>query len=237
MSYIGDRRENFNEYDDRNTRNPSTTRGSNQTNETPSLYHKHQENVANQRFHRSNEGIPAISVEDFRLLRECNRESFWKRCLPLSAACVVGMFYVAGRQNMKPKVWHIISGTFFGWFLGKFSYRGVCEDRLINSNSDSPFVTAMRRRRGIIRDDITMDKHITGGDDMMTTDQTRTDSSYWDQPTNDIQGYGAHEFADYNKDEDRKGDDVSKSYTTYDDLRAQNRAAAMKSNNLRPYSA
>jgi hypothetical protein len=30
--------------------------------------------------HGSNEGIPAISPDDFLILRDCNRESFYYRC-------------------------------------------------------------------------------------------------------------------------------------------------------------
>lgn len=36
-----------------------------------------------------------------------------------------------------------------GYFVGKVSYRGTCETKLINSRSNSPFVNAIRKKRGL----------------------------------------------------------------------------------------
>ena len=182
------------------------------------LYQKHKENAANRRFQGSAEGIPSISQEDFRLLRECNKESFWYRCLPLSVGICAVMFYLANQRNMRPKTWHILSGTFGGWFVGKLSYRRVCENRLINSDSHSPFVTAMRRRRGIYKDD--------GLDTGMASEAPPEPTNpYWEQQSkNEAFGYGAQEFADFKDDENRNKDEEM-SFTTYDDLRAKNRAS------------
>ncbi|CAG2175719.1 unnamed protein product [Oppiella nova] len=228
MSYLRDKNDNnfVNEFDDNTTKTSqlSPNYPQNDTN----LYNRYKENAANDRLKRSSEGIPAISAEDFRMLRECNRESFWMRCLPLSVGICSLMFYLAHKKSVKPKVVHILSGTFGGWFLGKLSYRRTCEDRLIHSPSQSPFVTAMRRRRGIVRDDT-----------VLTTDGQPADQSsdlFWDQPSKDEFGYGAHEFADY-KDNDLsggKGQGETKTYTTYDDLRAHNRANSHKP---KPFSA
>jgi len=213
MSYMRDRDENLNHFED-HTKNNSRNYGQNESN----LYRRHVENVANERFHRSAEGIPAISVDDFSVLRECNRESFWYRCLPLSVAICGLMFYWAKQKNIKPRAVHLLSGTFGGWFLGKISYRRTCEERLIHSGSHSPFVTAMRRRRGLPTDETVM----------TTSDDQSTD---WEQQSKEMFGYGSHEFAEY-KDEEREprdGErDETNAYTTYDDLRAKNRASSLK---------
>lgn len=212
-----DNNENLNEYEDQKANNYSQK----ETN----LYQKYKENQTaiegKRRFESAAEGVPAISQEDFRLLRECNKESFWYRCVPLSTGICALMFYLARQKNMRPKTLHILSGTFAGWFVGKLSYRRTCEDRLINSNSNSPFVNAMRRRRGVYREDLNSDQTLVSDVPPEATDP------YWEQqPREENYGFGTQEFGDYRED-DRHKDEIqdTKPFTSYEDLRAKNRSA------------
>ena len=209
--------ESLNEYGD----DKPTNYSQNETN----LYQKYKDNQTTiegkRRFQGAAEGVPAISQEDFRLLRECNKESFWYRCFPLSAGICALMFYLAKQKNMRPKTLHILSGTFAGWFVGKLSYRRICEERLINSNSNSPFVNAMRRRKGVYREEFHSDTTLVSDAPPEATDP------YWEQQSKeDNFGYGAHEFGDYREDDKLKDElEDAKPFTSYDDLRAKNRAA------------
>jgi hypothetical protein len=69
--------------------------------------------------------------------------------LPLSVGTCAVMYFIAKQRNTRPAIWHYMSGIFGGWFFGKLSYRRTCEDRLVRSKSTSPFVKAIRRRRGL----------------------------------------------------------------------------------------
>ena len=216
MTYPKGREESLNEFEDHKA--PTFSQND------PNLYQKYKENSAHQRFQRSAEGVPAISVEDFKLLRDCNKESFYYRCLPLSAGIVALMYFIGNQKNMRPKAWHVLSGAFGGWFFGKLSYRSICQDRLVNSKSNSPFVIAMRRRRGIVTpEDYQPDSSMTSDAPPEATDP------YWEQKSKtDAFGYayGSNDYSeDFGEGDKRQKDEDLKSFTTYDDLRSKNRAS------------
>ena len=75
--------------------------------------------------------------------------SFFKKGLPISAALCSGIVYMARTSLWKPRFYHYFGAIFLGYFGGKFSYRSTCEEKLINSKSNSPFVNAIRKRRGL----------------------------------------------------------------------------------------
>lgn len=111
------------------------------------------------------QGIPAISPEDMQILRECGRESLYFRCLPLTAALCGGLVFAARtRPNFQPKWLHYMGATFLGYFVGKVSYRGTCETKLINSRSNSPFVNAIRKKRGLYVEEFNSDGTGPAGD-------------------------------------------------------------------------
>lgn len=76
--------------------------------------------------------------EQLRVLKECNIESFYQRCLPIGVGLGVGTYFAIQRGLMKssarfgafPKV--ALAGT-LGYFIGKFSYRQKVINQLINS--------------------------------------------------------------------------------------------------------
>ncbi|XP_075678244.1 OCIA domain-containing protein asrij isoform X2 [Dermatophagoides pteronyssinus] len=92
------------------------------------------------------QGVPAISPEDIKILRECSRESLVYRCFPITAALCTALMYTARTRQIQPRFYHYLGTIFFGYFAGKLSYRSVCEDKLIKSNSNSPFVQSIRKQ-------------------------------------------------------------------------------------------
>ncbi|KAF2892778.1 hypothetical protein ILUMI_13395 [Ignelater luminosus] len=92
-----------------------------------------------------------FTPEELRVLKECNKESFFHRCLPISALIGGGLYYgvKAGflkshpRYGATPKV---ILGVVVGYFVGKFSYQGKCAEKLM-SLPNSPIGEMLRQRR------------------------------------------------------------------------------------------
>ncbi len=99
-------------------------------------------------------GPDQMSPEEQRILRECNRESFFHRAMPLSILGGLGVF-AAGKQGllrpspnygMGPK---IAIGSILGYFVGKFSYVNECADKFLTQAPDSHIADAIRQRRGL----------------------------------------------------------------------------------------
>ncbi|XP_032079917.1 OCIA domain-containing protein 1-like isoform X2 [Thamnophis elegans] len=83
-----------------------------------------------------------LTPEEYRVSRECIRESFLYRCLPFSsfAIMVTHILVRRGVLTSHPKFGSIPKMTFAGicgWFAGKISYINVCKEKFINLK-DSP---------------------------------------------------------------------------------------------------
>lgn len=61
----------------------------------------------------------------------------------------MGKLRKEAKNGVKSQPFHSAGATFLGYFVGKVSYRGTCETKLINSRSNSPFVNAIRKKRGL----------------------------------------------------------------------------------------
>ncbi|KAF7487698.1 OCIA domain-containing protein 1 [Sarcoptes scabiei] len=95
------------------------------------------------------QGIPAISESDIQIINQCNRESFFYRSVPMAAALCLGTHYLGRKFNFRPGFYHFFGASLLGYFGGKMSYRSICQERLIASKSNSPFVNAIRKRQGV----------------------------------------------------------------------------------------
>ncbi|KAG7161209.1 OCIA domain-containing protein 1-like [Homarus americanus] len=95
---------------------------------------------------------PVFNQDELRVLRECNRESFYFRSLPIAAALSTTAF-VAMRQGIvrvSQKFGYIpkmLGATFVGYFLGKISYQNACAEKLMQL-PNSPVGEALRKRKG-----------------------------------------------------------------------------------------
>lgn len=93
-----------------------------------------------------------LTDEERRVLKECGRESFWYRSVPLSAVSMAvtqalisrGFLSASPRFGAVPK---LVFASFFGYFAGKISYMKVCRER-IALLENSPLGEAMRQRAG-----------------------------------------------------------------------------------------
>ncbi|XP_070804403.1 OCIA domain-containing protein 1-like [Pituophis catenifer annectens] len=83
-----------------------------------------------------------LTPEEFRVSRECIKESFLYRCLPFStfAMVVTHILVRKGTLTSHPKFGAIPKMAFAGicgWFAGKISYINVCKEKFMNLK-DSP---------------------------------------------------------------------------------------------------
>ncbi|KAG8201589.1 hypothetical protein JTE90_011255 [Oedothorax gibbosus] len=97
-----------------------------------------------------------LTPEEIRILRECNKESFYYRCLPLAVAGIASAFlgvrngYLTGHPRWGP-AGKMTGGAILGWFVGKFSYRSQCEEKFLKLEN-SAIGDAVRKKRGISRE-------------------------------------------------------------------------------------
>lgn len=95
---------------------------------------------------------PAFNQDELRVLRECNRESFYFRCVPFAAALSTAAYFamrqgvlkVSHRFGYAPKMF---GAAFVGYFTGKLSYQNACAEKLMQL-PDSPVGEALRKRKG-----------------------------------------------------------------------------------------
>lgn len=95
---------------------------------------------------------PVFNQDELRVLRECNLESFYYRCVPMAAALTTaayiamkrGVLKVSDRFGYSPKM---LGAAFIGYFAGKFSYQSACAEKLMRL-PDSPVGEALRKRKG-----------------------------------------------------------------------------------------
>ncbi|GBM86979.1 OCIA domain-containing protein 1 [Araneus ventricosus] len=103
-----------------------------------------------------------LSTEEIRVLRECNRESFYYRCLPFAVAGMTATFfairhgYLKGHQRWGP-AGKMSAAAALGWFMGKFSYRSVCEDKFLKLEN-SAVGNAIRKKRGYVSETFDTEK-------------------------------------------------------------------------------
>ncbi|XP_019864792.2 OCIA domain-containing protein 1 [Aethina tumida] len=100
-----------------------------------------------------------FSPEELRVIKECNQESFYQRCLPLggifSATAYFGVkagyFKAHPRFGPTPKV---LVGVILGYFIGKFSYQRKCAEKLMQLPNSRVGEMLRLRRSGQINETI-----------------------------------------------------------------------------------
>ncbi|CAH1154141.1 unnamed protein product [Phaedon cochleariae] len=100
-----------------------------------------------------------FTPEELRVLKECNKDSFYQRCIPISAALAASTYYgvqtgfLKGHQRFgaTPKV---IFAVFIGYFLGKFSYQSKCAERLMQLPNSQIGEMLRQKRKGHLHESL-----------------------------------------------------------------------------------
>ncbi|CAK9298430.1 unnamed protein product [Gordionus sp. m RMFG-2023] len=90
--------------------------------------------------------FPVLTPEEIRTLRECNRQAFYNRSLPLSGLAMLATGYAVKTGYLsKNLAWAKILATgVMGYVIGKFSYMGKCKSMILQL-PNSPLAEKMRQ--------------------------------------------------------------------------------------------
>jgi len=93
-----------------------------------------------------------FNQEEMRAIRECNRESFYYRCLPIGTGLGLAAYYGVRYGYLKPSARFgagpkMFAASVLGYFLGKFSYQSVCAEKLM-ALPNSQLGELLRKQKG-----------------------------------------------------------------------------------------
>jgi len=190
-----------------------------------------------------------FTADELRALKECNRESFYYRCLPFGAFMGTGTYFAVKAGYLSPSTRYgalpkVFAAVTVGYFLGKFSYQQRCVEKLM-ALPNSQLAEQLRRQRGrggggVFQESLTMQdpslvmsgsssfRSQTPNDDAAETSAQFTDVGDT-RPMNafdsDTSVFGA---MDYHENETQMTEDTlppkpPQFFTSYDNLRKQNR--------------
>ncbi|CAG5130704.1 unnamed protein product, partial [Candidula unifasciata] len=95
-----------------------------------------------------------LTEEEKLVLKECERDSFYKRALPLSLGNMLaahmlvkgGYWSPNPKYGSLPKVF-VLGGI--GYFLGKLSYLSVCQQKILDKIPNSNLAAQIRKAKGL----------------------------------------------------------------------------------------
>ncbi|XP_013109832.1 OCIA domain-containing protein 1-like [Stomoxys calcitrans] len=92
-----------------------------------------------------------FNEDELRVLHECKTESFYQRSLPLSTTFGLAAYLGVKRGVLTPNAKYgavpkVILAAMLGYFVGKWSYRQKCAEKLM-ALPDSKFGEMLRHRK------------------------------------------------------------------------------------------
>lgn len=103
------------------------------------------------------QSVYKFSPDELRVMRECNSESFWRRCLPIGTAMGVAAYVGVNTGYLKrhpkygptPKV---VVSVIIGYFIGKFSYQTKCAEKLMQLPNSQIGEMLRKKRHGYFQE-------------------------------------------------------------------------------------
>jgi len=94
-----------------------------------------------------------FSPEELRVLRECNRDSFYQRCVPFGTLGGVATYLAIKSGYLRPNAAYgaapkVVVAVIVGYFFGKFSYQKKCAERLMQLPNSQIGEMLRQRRKG-----------------------------------------------------------------------------------------
>ncbi|GLV33721.1 asrij [Carabus blaptoides fortunei] len=91
--------------------------------------------------------------EELKVLQECNRDSFFQRCLPIGTLLGVATYYGVQAGHLKPSPrWgatpKVLVASILGYFIGKISYQTKCAERFMQLPDSRLGAILRQRKRG-----------------------------------------------------------------------------------------
>ncbi|KAJ8926969.1 hypothetical protein NQ314_020626, partial [Rhamnusium bicolor] len=94
-----------------------------------------------------------FTPDELRVIKECNKESFYQRCVPLAAILGGSTYYAVKTGYLRPSprfgaTPKVVAAVAVGYFLGKFSYQSKCAEKLMQLPNSQIGEMLRQRRRG-----------------------------------------------------------------------------------------
>ncbi|XP_059179173.1 OCIA domain-containing protein 1-like isoform X1 [Physella acuta] len=98
--------------------------------------------------------LAMLTDEERMIMKECERDSFYKRALPASVGAMSAAFMMvkSGRWAAHPKygpIPKVIIAGFVGHFIGKVMYLPVCQQKILTKLPNSNLAAAIRKSKGL----------------------------------------------------------------------------------------
>ncbi|XP_018567692.1 OCIA domain-containing protein 1 [Anoplophora glabripennis] len=109
--------------------------------------------------HARNNQQYKFTPDELRVIRECNKESFYQRCLPLGALLGGGVYYGVKTGSLKPNTRFgatpkVLTAVVVGYFIGKFSYQAKCAEKLMQLPNSQLGEMLRQKRRGNLQESL-----------------------------------------------------------------------------------
>ncbi|CAL1543307.1 unnamed protein product [Lymnaea stagnalis] len=110
--------------------------------------------TANQENNPNHIQIPVLTEEERKIMKECERDSFYLRALPISIGTMTGAFFMVKnghwtphpRFGALPKM--LIAGS-ISYFFGKLSYLPKCQQKILEKIPNSNLAATIRKSKGL----------------------------------------------------------------------------------------
>ncbi|KAI3379454.1 hypothetical protein SNEBB_007696 [Seison nebaliae] len=90
---------------------------------------------------------PSLTEDELKMIKECNREGFWKRCVPFSALSL-SLLFMAQSNGYIPKSHMGIKSFTVGvaaYILGKIAYTPICREKILMTLPPDSRLVAMAK--------------------------------------------------------------------------------------------
>lgn len=187
---------------------------------------------------RTNREEYKLTPEELRTLKECNVESFYKRCLPIGAFLASSTYLGVKNGFLKPSPRYgptpkVLISVVIGYFIGKFSYQSKCAEKLMQLPNSHLGELLRQKRRGNRQD--TFDTGFGPGLSLAPFGNVSSSDMYSDLNPNtsldiDTSRPDNPGLDDYHRPsldnpiyEEEEMPPIQKNTTSYDELRKKNR--------------
>jgi hypothetical protein len=178
-----------------------------------------------------------LSLEEIQVLRECNKESFWYRCVPLGVLFVGTTQILTNKGILRPNpkfgaLFKNLGASLAAFVIGKMSYQGKCREKILKLENSALAESMRRGKRGF---DVLQELAVAQNtDDSSAPEVSQSRAAlYNDYDANrsvdrrelDVSRQPSvdNEFPPHFSKQDVRDQYKSDSRFSYDDLRRQNR--------------
>lgn len=132
-----------------------------------------------------------FSPEELQVLKECNRESFFQRSVPIGTGLGVATWFAVQNGYLKPSARFgagpkALAAVTVGYFLGKISYQSKCAEKIMRLPNSRLGEVLRRKKKGEFFESFTPDGGLSLAPFGSTTDIYTDEGMKANTPTNSL---------------------------------------------------